>query len=61
MTPYSTGGVYVNFVDDEGEKRVRAGYADDIWLRLVAAKDRWDPDNVFHLNPNIPPSNAHRV
>jgi FAD/FMN-containing dehydrogenase len=58
MTPYSTGGVYVNFVEDEGEKRVRAGYADDIWLRLVAAKDRWDPDNVFHLNPNIPPSNG---
>jgi FAD/FMN-containing dehydrogenase len=58
MTPYSTGGVYVNFVEDEGEKRVRAGYAHDVWLRLVAAKDRWDPDNVFHLNPNIPPSNG---
>jgi FAD/FMN-containing dehydrogenase len=56
MTPHSTGGVYVNFVEDEGEERVRAGYADDIWLKLVAAKDRWDPDNVFHLNPNIPPS-----
>jgi FAD/FMN-containing dehydrogenase len=58
MEPYSTGGVYVNFVEDEGEKRVRAGYADDIWPGLVAAKDRWDPDNVFHLNPNIPPSNG---
>jgi FAD/FMN-containing dehydrogenase len=58
MAPYSTGGVYVNFVEDEGEKRVRAGYSDDIWLRLVATKDRWDPDNVFHLNPNIPPSNG---
>ena len=58
MTPYSTGGVYVNFVEDEGEKRLRAGYADDIWRRLVAAKERWDPDNVFHLNPNIPPSNG---
>jgi FAD/FMN-containing dehydrogenase len=61
MTPYSTGGVYVNFVEDEGEKRVRAGYDDDIWTRLVAAKDRWDPDNVFRLNPNIPPSRADRV
>jgi FAD/FMN-containing dehydrogenase len=58
MEPYSTGGVYVNFVEDEGEERVQAGYADDIWPRLVAAKDRWDPDNVFHLNPNIPPSNG---
>jgi FAD/FMN-containing dehydrogenase len=56
MTPHSTGGVYMNFVEDEGAHRVRAGYADDIWLRLVAAKRRWDPDNVFHLNPNIAPS-----
>jgi FAD/FMN-containing dehydrogenase len=57
MAPYSTGGVYMNFVDaDETADRVRAGYTDDIWQRLVAAKDRWDPANVFHLNPNIPPS-----
>jgi FAD/FMN-containing dehydrogenase len=56
MTPYSTGGVYMNFVEDEGEGRVRAGYADDIWRKLVAAKQRWDPDNVFHLNPNISPT-----
>jgi hypothetical protein len=55
MTPHSTG-VYVNFLEDEGEERVRASYADDIWKKLVAAKDRWDPDNVFHLNQNIPPS-----
>ena len=58
MTPYSTGGVYMNFLEDEGEDRVRAAYADDIWPKLVAAKDRWDPHNVFHLNPNIPPSRA---
>jgi FAD/FMN-containing dehydrogenase len=58
MTPYSTGGVYMNFVEDEGEDRVRAGYTDDIWRKLVAAKDRWDPDNVFHLNQNISPSRA---
>jgi FAD/FMN-containing dehydrogenase len=58
MTPYSTGGVYVNFLEAEGAKRIRAGYTDDVWRRLVAAKDRWDPDNVFHLNANIPPSKA---
>jgi FAD/FMN-containing dehydrogenase len=56
MTPHSTGGVYINFVEDEGEERVRAGYTADIWRTLVAAKDRWDPDNVFHLNANIAPS-----
>jgi FAD/FMN-containing dehydrogenase len=56
MTPYSTGGVYVNFLGDEGLDRTRAGYADDVWRKLVAVKDRWDPDNVFHRNQNIPPS-----
>jgi FAD/FMN-containing dehydrogenase len=60
MTPYSTGGVYMNFVEDEGKDRVRAGYEGDTWPKLVAAKDRWDPDNVFHLNPNIPPSREDR-
>jgi FAD/FMN-containing dehydrogenase len=58
MAPYSTGGVYVNALGAEGEERVRAGYANEIWTRLVAAKDRWDPDNVFHLNQNIAPSNG---
>jgi FAD/FMN-containing dehydrogenase len=56
MEPHSTGAVYVNALGDEGGERVRAGYADATWPRLVAAKDRWDPDNVFHLNQNIPPS-----
>jgi FAD/FMN-containing dehydrogenase len=55
MTPHS-GGVYVNALGDEGEERVRNSYADEVWNRLVAVKSRWDPDNVFHLNQNIPPS-----
>jgi FAD/FMN-containing dehydrogenase len=58
MTPYSSGGVYVNALGEEGADRVRASYADDVWQRLVAAKDRWDPDNVFHLNQNIRPSSG---
>ena len=58
MSPYSTGGVYVNFLGDEGESRVRAGYEDATWRQLVAVKDRWDPENVFHLNQNIAPSRA---
>jgi FAD/FMN-containing dehydrogenase len=24
--------------------------------RLQQAKARWDPDNIFHLNQNIPPA-----
>jgi FAD/FMN-containing dehydrogenase len=56
MTPWSTGGVYVNAVDDEPASRVRAAYADGVWARLREAKAAWDPDNVFRLNPNIAPA-----
>jgi hypothetical protein len=56
MTPYSTGGVYVNALDAEGPERVRAAYRDSVWARLVVVKDRWDPQNIFRLNYNIPPS-----
>jgi Berberine and berberine like len=35
---------------------MRAAYGAEIYDRLVAAKDRWDPENVFHLNQNIRPS-----
>ena len=56
MQPYSTGGVYVNFLGDEGEGRVRAAYDPGKYERLVALKKRYDPTNFFHLNQNIKPS-----
>ena len=56
--PYSTGAVYVNQLGDEGAERVRAAYDDAVWRRLVDAKRRWDPDNVFHLNQNIDPTDG---
>ena len=56
MSPYSTGGVYVNALGSEGPARVRAAFKDPVWRRLVEVKDRWDPDNVFRLNYNVPPS-----
>lgn len=58
MAPYSSGGVYVNALDQEGPSRVRAAYGESVWRRLGVVKDRWDPDNVFRLNQNIPPSYA---
>jgi hypothetical protein len=29
--------------------------------RLIALKDRYDPQNTFHLNHNIHPSQARRA
>jgi FAD/FMN-containing dehydrogenase len=55
MQPYATG-VYVNNLGVEGADRVRAAYAPATWARLVALKDRHDPENVFRLNQNIAPS-----
>lgn len=52
----SAGGVYVNFLGDEGADRVRHAYGEDTFARLQALKRRWDPDNVFRLNQNIPPA-----
>lgn len=56
MEPYSTGGVYVNFLGNEGEGRVRAAYDPGKYERLVALKNRYDPTNFFRLNQNIRPS-----
>jgi hypothetical protein len=51
-------GVYVNFLTDEGEGRVRAAYPGATWDRLVEIKGRYDPTNLFRLNQNIPPPTA---
>jgi FAD/FMN-containing dehydrogenase len=45
--------VYVNFLREEGEARIRAAYPGATWDRLVAVKRRYDPTNLFRLNQNI--------
>ena len=55
MRPFSTGGVYVNNLGDEGEDRVRAAYGSN-YDRLVALKTKYDPTNFFRLNQNIKPT-----
>lgn len=55
VRPWATGGVYLNFVGDEGEDRVRAGYGDANYERLAAVKAEFDPDQVFHLHHAIKP------
>ncbi|HEV3479706.1 MAG TPA: FAD-binding oxidoreductase [Gaiellaceae bacterium] len=49
-------GVYVNFLGDEGEARVREAYPGATWDRLAAVKARYDPTNLFRLNQNVPPA-----
>jgi hypothetical protein len=53
-------GVYVNALSDDGIAGVRRAYSPEKLARLTALKDEWDPQNVFHLNHNIPPSAAAR-
>jgi hypothetical protein len=38
-----------------GHERVRSAFDPETYRRLVALKDRYDPDNVFCLNQNIKP------
>ena len=49
---------YVNFTGEASDDRVRAAYPERTHARLVAVKDRYDPTNLFRLNPNIRPSAA---
>ncbi len=56
MEPFATGSVYLNFIGDEGEDRVVAGYGEANYERLAAVKAEFDPDNVFHLHHNIKPA-----
>ena len=56
LRPYGTGGVYVNFMGEEGDERVRAAYGPEAWARLSALKKVWDPENFFRLNQNIKPA-----
>ena len=49
-------GAYVNFLADEGPERVHDAYPPATWTRLAEIKRRYDPDNVFHRNQNVPPA-----
>jgi hypothetical protein len=55
MQPFASSGVYVNFLGNEGEERVRAAYGVN-YERLVALKNKYDPTNFFSLNQNIRPT-----
>ena len=56
ILPLSTGRSYVNAIESAETDKVRAAFGEATYERLVAVKDRYDPDNVFHLNQNVRPS-----
>jgi FAD/FMN-containing dehydrogenase len=57
LTPHATGGVYLNATSpDEGETDVHDAFGEGPYERLAAVKAEWDPENVFHLNPNVQPA-----
>lgn len=56
LKPFSTGGAYLNFISEEGEDRLIAGFGKANYERLAEIKTTFDPDNVFRGNANIKPS-----
>jgi hypothetical protein len=55
VRPHATGRVYVNFLGEEGQDRVRAAYGAAKYERLRALKRAYDPTNLFRLNQNVAP------
>ncbi len=56
MRPWAAGGIALNFVSEIDDTRVRATFGPDKYQRLQALKERYDPQNRFRLNQNIPPA-----
>jgi FAD/FMN-containing dehydrogenase len=57
MEAYTTGSVYLNFpgLGEEEDNLARAGYGAN-YERLAELKAKYDPDNLFRMNINIPPA-----
>ena len=54
LQPFAAGA-YVNDLGQDDGDSVRLAYGAN-YDRLAALKRRYDPDNFFRLNPNIPPA-----
>jgi hypothetical protein len=53
---WTMAGMALNFLSDVDNARVRSASGAEKYRRLVAVKDKYDPDNVFHMNQNGLPS-----
>jgi hypothetical protein len=54
LRPAMKPGVYVNFMSGDEQDRVPEAYQER-WDRMVEVKSRYDPNNFFRLNQNVPP------
>jgi FAD/FMN-containing dehydrogenase len=48
--------VWLNFIGDEGQDRVRAAFGAENYARLARVKRDFDPENTFRGNQNILPA-----
>jgi FAD/FMN-containing dehydrogenase len=55
LRSYAGGGVYVNDLGHDDADRVRLAYGAN-YERLATLKKKYDPENLFRLNPNIKPA-----
>ncbi len=55
VEPFGSGSVYVNYLGQEGAERARSAYGPN-YDRLVALKNKYDPENFFCMNQNIRPT-----
>jgi len=53
-SPYSEEGGYINFAADDDQDRAPANFGKN-YNRLVSAKKKYDPQNLFRFNQNIKP------
>jgi FAD/FMN-containing dehydrogenase len=58
IEPMSGGGAaYVNYLgDDASADDVKGAYGGEKYRRLRALKAKFDPQNIFRYNQNIPPA-----
>ncbi len=52
---FGASDAYVNYLGEEGAAAVRASYGPN-YERLARLKKKYDPDNFFRFNQNIPPA-----
>ena len=56
IKPLSIGQFYLNFLTDGGEEQIKAAFGRKNYNKLVMLKNKFDPQNFFHINQNILPT-----